>query len=76
MLTPKRIPKPELTSVFPRVLTGALAFCLLVSSAHAQSDADFLAAKAAFDKGDRARMAALGPKLSGHVLAPYVEFCN
>ena len=74
MLASMRIPKPKLTCLLPRALTGALAFSLLVSSAHAQSDADFLAAKAAFDKGDRARMAALGPRLSGHVLAPYVEF--
>ncbi|MCC7326980.1 MAG: lytic transglycosylase domain-containing protein [Burkholderiales bacterium] len=42
--------------------------------AFAQSDADFLAAKATFEKGDRNRLAAMAPKLSGHVLAPYVEY--
>jgi soluble lytic murein transglycosylase len=40
----------------------------------AQSDADFLAAKAAFEKGDRVRLAAIAPKLSNHVLAPYVSY--
>ena len=35
-------------------------------------DADFLAARAAYDKGDRAKLAAIAPRLSAHVLAPYV----
>jgi len=39
-----------------------------------QSDADFLAARAAFERGDRARLDALAPKLSNHILASYVEF--
>ena len=39
-----------------------------------QSDADLLAAKAAFDKSDRARLAAVAPKLASHVLAPYVGY--
>ena len=46
----------------------------LVRPVCAQSDADFLAAKAAFDRGDRGKLAALGPKLGGHVLSPYVEY--
>ncbi|MEP7329314.1 MAG: hypothetical protein ABI777_08890, partial [Betaproteobacteria bacterium] len=57
-----------------RTLIRAAALMLLVSTAHAQTDADFLAAKAAFDKGDRARLAVLGPKLSSHLLAPYAEY--
>lgn len=52
----------------------ALALALPAAVAHAQSDADFLAAKAAFDRGDRARLAAIAPKLSAHVLAPYVAY--
>ena len=51
----------------------ALALCGVAAPAFAQSDADFLAARAAFDRGDRVRLDALAPKLTGHVLAPYVE---
>ena len=40
----------------------------------AQSDADFLAARMAFERADRGRLQALAPNLSGHVLAPYVEY--
>ncbi len=53
---------------------AALALLVAASAAHAQSDADILAAKAAFDKGDRVRLAALSSRLGGHVLAPYVEY--
>jgi soluble lytic murein transglycosylase len=56
------------------LLTAALAVAMPVATCLAQSDADFLAAKAAFDKGDRAKLAVLAPKLSGHVLAPYVTY--
>jgi soluble lytic murein transglycosylase len=45
-----------------------------VAAAPEPSDADFLAAKAAFDRGDRARLDALAPKLAGHLLEPYVEY--
>src|SRR6476646_4177140 len=41
---------------------------------YAQSDADFVAAKAAFDRGDLRQLDALAPALSGHVLARYVEY--
>jgi soluble lytic murein transglycosylase len=50
----------------------ALAGCL--PCAFAQSDADLVAARAAFDKGDRQKLAAIAPKLSAHVLAPYVAY--
>ena len=53
---------------------AAIVLACLARPAFAQSDADFLAAKAAFDKGDRAKLAALSPKLNSHVLAPYVEY--
>ena len=39
-----------------------------------QSDADFLAARAAYDRGDWARLDALAPPLAAHPLARYVEF--
>ncbi len=61
---------------FPRATAGAIALLLVTGAtvAQAQSDADFLAAKAAFDKGDRVRLGALAPRLGGHVLAPYAEY--
>jgi peptidoglycan lytic transglycosylase len=43
-------------------------------SAPEPSDDDFLAAKAAYDRGQRARFEALAPRLAGHVLEAYVEF--
>jgi soluble lytic murein transglycosylase len=46
----------------------------MAGSALAQSDADFVAARTAYEKGDRARLAAIAPRLSGHVLAPYVAY--
>lgn len=66
-------------SLISRLLLRGLwlaAFLLpgLVHPAHAQSDADFLAAKAAYEKADRAKLAGLAGKLHGHVLEPYVEY--
>ena len=54
-----------------------LAALVLASPVHpsfAQSDADFLAAKAAFEKADRVKLAGFAGKLHGHVLEPYVEY--
>jgi len=55
----------------------ALALCLAGNSLAApvatQGDKDFLAARAAFERGDRGRLDALAPKLAEHVLVPYVE---
>src|SRR5690349_5326269 len=56
-----------------RQLLAALAIAF-AGGALAQSDADFLAARAAFDKGDRAKLAAVAPRLGNHVLAPYVAY--
>lgn len=54
---------------------AAAAFAIAVAGgALAQSDADFLAARAAYERGDRAKLAAFAPRLSGHVLAPYVAY--
>jgi len=61
--------------LLPRAL--CLAAFLLAGSPHpsfAQSDADFLAAKAAYEKGDRGKLTALSSKLRGHLLESYVEY--
>jgi soluble lytic murein transglycosylase len=59
-----------------RLLTAVAATLSLAhtGSALAQSDADVLAARAAYDKGDRAKLAAIAPRLSNHVLAPDVAY--
>jgi len=54
-------------------LACALAACIAPPTA-AQSDADFQTAKAAFDRGDQARLDALAPKLADHLLQPYVAY--
>ena len=56
------------------VAIGLAALALTTPPAFAQTDADFLAAKVAYDKGDRAKLAAVAPKLTNHVLAPYVAY--
>ena len=62
----------------PRIHSHFLAFALLLAGiaapAIAQSDADFLAARAAFDRGDRVKLDALAAKLSAHLLQPYVAY--
>jgi soluble lytic murein transglycosylase len=52
----------------------ALWFVCAFASGARSVDADFLAARAAFDRGDRARLEALSEKLAGHVLEPYVAY--
>ncbi len=37
-------------------------------------DQDFLAARAAFERGERTRLDALALKLADHILRPYLEF--
>ncbi|HEX6137362.1 MAG TPA: transglycosylase SLT domain-containing protein [Casimicrobiaceae bacterium] len=53
-----------------------VAATLLAAAAHAgaQSDADFLAAKAAFERGDFRRLDALAPALADHPLERYVRY--
>jgi len=73
-----RMPRSTTMTVMIRTLRiffFALALVLggAAAPAFAQSDADFLAARTAFERGDRARLDALAPKLAGHILAPYVE---
>ena len=63
----------------PRCLIVALlAVAVGVASASAPaqaqpSDADFLAARTAFERGQRDRLEALAPRLDGHLLQPYVD---
>src|SRR5512132_2748625 len=66
---------------FVRALRQAPAWTLFVSlmglvtrPAATQSDADFLAAKDAFERSDRAKLDALAIGLKGHLLAPYVTY--
>jgi soluble lytic murein transglycosylase len=56
------------------VALAAATGAALALAAPEPSDTDFLAAKAAADRGDRARLDALAPKLAGHVLESYVEY--
>jgi soluble lytic murein transglycosylase len=59
------------------IVWTAAAFALEAGGAFAApepSDADFLTAKAAFDRGQRTKLDALGPRLAGHVLEMYVEY--
>jgi soluble lytic murein transglycosylase len=53
---------------------AALALSFAAPGLQAQTDADFLAAKEAFERGERKKLDALAPALSGHVLAPYVTY--
>ncbi len=57
-----------------RLLAWGLLLACVAAPAAAQSDADFLAARTAFDRGDRARLDALAPTLATHILQPYVAY--
>src|SRR6185312_11040918 len=59
-----------------RWLRLVIAALILASAPHAsaQSDADFLAAKAAFERGDWRRLDALAPSVAGHPLERYVRY--
>ncbi len=62
-----------------RMAVAVALFALAASFAQAAGaadagDRDFVAARAAFEQGDRARLDALAPALAGHVLKPYVDY--
>ncbi len=63
-----------------RLSRRALALCTAIllglppAVATAQTDADLLAARDAFEHNDRRKLDALAPALAGHVLAPYVAY--
>jgi len=52
----------------------ALGVALTAPHAFAQTDTDFLAAKAAFERGDRNALDALVPALAGHPLERYARY--
>ncbi len=57
------------------VALGALALAAGAALAAPEpADADFLAAKAAYERGQRSRLDALAARLSGHVLQSYVDY--
>jgi len=56
------------------VATCALFLVGVASPALADSDADFLAAKIAYDRGDRLRLDTVAGRLGGYVLTPYIEY--
>src|SRR5437773_10948428 len=59
----------------PACLAVALAAAAPACAAELDAqDAAFLAARGAFEANHRARLAALAPKLEGHLLEPYVEY--
>ncbi|MEO8305261.1 MAG: transglycosylase SLT domain-containing protein [Betaproteobacteria bacterium] len=62
----------------PPISFAVFAYALTLASfavpAVAQGDTDFLAARSAFDRGDRVRLDMVAPKLSGHVLQPYAAY--
>jgi soluble lytic murein transglycosylase len=60
--------------ISPAACACALMLAFAATPASAQGDTDFLAARTAFDRGDRVPLEALAPKLSGHVLLPYVAY--
>jgi soluble lytic murein transglycosylase len=59
-----------------RTARGIVAAFLIVAAAHAsaQSDDAFLAAKAAFERGDWRKLDALAPAVAGHPLERYVRY--
>jgi soluble lytic murein transglycosylase len=54
------------------MFTGA--FTPLPARAQDAADADIVAARAAFDRGDAVLLASIAPRVQNHVLAPYVTF--
>ncbi|MEO8485366.1 MAG: transglycosylase SLT domain-containing protein [Betaproteobacteria bacterium] len=57
-----------------RRLAAAFLFLHAASVAAQATDADVLAAKAAYERGDRSRLDALAPRAKGHVLESYVAW--
>jgi soluble lytic murein transglycosylase len=56
------------------IVAAAMLFACAPASAAPQNDADFLAAKAAFERGDFRRLDALAPAAAGHPLERYVQY--
>ncbi len=65
-----------MTSMHRALFVAGLALSIGggLAQAASRADADFMAARAAFDRGDGGRLEALAPQLAGHVLEPYVAY--
>jgi len=64
-----------ITKLFRRRIIAAVAFLVVCGHAHATaSDADFVAAKAAYERADWRQLDALVPALAGHPLERYVRY--
>src|ERR1043166_1143634 len=59
-----------------RIARNFIAAIVVFAATHAsaQSDADFLAAKAAFERGDWRKLDAVAPAVAGHPLERYVRY--
>jgi len=58
-----------------RVAAAVLVFASLAGAARAEpSDAEFLAARNMFERGDRSKLAVLAPSFAGTLLEPYVVY--
>jgi len=69
--------KLRLSRTTATLLAATLAAALgslAPSFARAQSDADFVAARTAYERGDWQRLDSLAPALNGHVLERYVRY--
>jgi soluble lytic murein transglycosylase len=68
---------PAAAHAFRRAMTAIVLLGLLVTAVTARgepSDADFLAAKRAYERGERTTLASFAPLFSGHLLEPYVAY--
>ncbi len=63
-----------MTVAYRLLALAAAGFAAVAIAAPEPSDIDFLAAKAAFERGDRGKLEILAPKLAGHILESYVEY--
>ena len=60
---------------FARLFAGIVALALLPAHAAPEpTDVDFVAAKTAFDRGQRLRFEAIAAKLAGHPLESYIDY--
>ena len=66
----------QLVTASARRVRALLAAALLATAPHAgaQSDADFIAAKTAYERGDWRKLEALAPALAGHPLEQYAVY--
>ena len=68
------MPSVRASPLLAHALAALAAMVPLAPAAAQGTDADVLAAKAAYERNDRARLEALAPRAKGHVLEPYVAW--